>query len=173
MSQKGMLVSRNWLEKVDAKLTKTEAPASPEYQTSSRFYDVRPALLQSAWTQNAAGVYCATACFLVNDVADTSFTFTVYAPTSTDDPGGTAGTTRFFVVWRGRWELLAGAASGGGGTEYTLTTTTQSVLAPSSTTGTVLTGISISGNTLSYTTASAILSPATTTVIKTVELTEA
>ena len=70
--------------------------------------DIRLALLQSAWTQNTAGIFTAQACFIVNDVPDTSFLFTVWAPVSTEDPGGTSGATRFYVVWKGRWEMVGG-----------------------------------------------------------------
>lgn len=68
--------------------------------------DIRLARLQSAWTQNAAGIFTAQACFIVNDVPDTSFLFTVWAPVSTENPGGISGETRFYVIWKGRWELL-------------------------------------------------------------------
>lgn len=102
----GMLVSRKWLEKVGLQLTKTDAALAPDYGTASLFYDIRPARLQTAWTQNAAGLWRATARFIVNDAVDNSFTFPVYAPTATSSPGGTAGTTRFFVIWRGRWEMM-------------------------------------------------------------------
>lgn len=73
--------------------------------------DIRLARLQSAWTQNAAGIFTAQACFIVNDVPDTSFLFNVWAPVSTENPGGTAGTTRFYIIWKGRWELLGAPAS--------------------------------------------------------------
>lgn len=106
----GMLVAREWLEKADAALNKEEAQPAPEYDAASRFYDIRPARLHTAWTQNQAGLWTATARFIVNDVVDNSFTFDVCAPTATASPGGVAQTTRFFVVWRGRWELLAGVA---------------------------------------------------------------
>lgn len=72
--------------------------------------DIRLARLQSAWTQNAAGIFTAQACFIVNDVPDTSFLFTVWAPVATENPGGTSGTTRFYVIWKGRWELLEAGA---------------------------------------------------------------
>lgn len=105
MNEDGMLVSRRWLERVDAALFGSSAPgASFEAAGAGLFYDLRPAVLASSWTQNAAGVWSATANFLVNDVVDASFTFPVYAPTTATNPGGTAGTTRFFVIWRGRWE---------------------------------------------------------------------
>ena len=86
------------------------------------FYDIRPAVLASQWAQNAAGLWVATANFLVNDVLDSSFTFEAYAPAATSSPGGSVGTTRFYVVWRGRWEMIAGA--GGGGDSPTLIKTT-------------------------------------------------
>ena len=107
-----MLVRRDWLEKADAHITKQDAPDAVEYGAASRFYDVRPARLQTAWSQNQAGVWVATARFVVNDAVDNSFTFPVYAPTATSSPGGTAESTRFFVVWRGRWEMIAGAGNG-------------------------------------------------------------
>lgn len=109
MNEDGMLVSREWLERVDAALFGTSRADSDGKRVASLFYDVRPAVLASAWSQNGAGLWTATASFIVNDAADSSFVFPVYAPTATQDPGGTAGTTRFFVVWRGRWELVAGA----------------------------------------------------------------
>lgn len=109
MSNDGVLVSRKWLERANVKLFGNKDIDDDGQVDGGLFYDVRPARLQSAWTQNAANVWTATACFVVNDVADTSFVFPVYAPTATSSPGGTAETTRFFVVWRGRWELIAGA----------------------------------------------------------------
>ena len=90
--------------------------------------DIRLARLQSGWTQNSAGIFTAQACFIVNDVPDTSFLFTVWAPVSTEDPGGTSGATRFYVVWRGRWERLdktgvANVSVVKSATSITLTTT--------------------------------------------------
>ena len=104
----GMLVSRDWLERVDAALFGNNQNPPPNPPLTSLFYDVRPVELKSAWSQNAAGVWTATAAFIVNDQTDSSFVFPVFAPASTSDPGGTAGSTRFFVVWRGRWEMLGG-----------------------------------------------------------------
>lgn len=101
----GMLVDREWLEKADATLNKQEAQPAPEYGKTSLFYDVRPARLQSEWTQNAAGVWKATARFIVNDRVDGSFTFDVYSLLSSKPPG-VPFVERFFVVWRGRWEAV-------------------------------------------------------------------
>lgn len=103
----GMLVSRDWLERVDAALFGNNQNLPPNPPLTSLFYDVRPVELKSAWSQNAAGVWTATAAFVVNDATDSSFVFPVFAPASTSDPGGEAGTTRFFVIWRGRWEMLS------------------------------------------------------------------
>lgn len=110
-SNDGVLVSRKWLERANVKLFGNKDIDDDGQVDGGLFYDVRPARLQSAWTQNAANVWTATACFVVNDVADTSFVFPVYAPTATSSPGGTVETTCFFVVWRGRWELIAGAGT--------------------------------------------------------------
>lgn len=68
--------------------------------------DVRLARLQTAWFRNAANVWQATACFVVNDRVDTSFPFDVFAPLATSEPPGAPRSQRFFVVWRGRWESM-------------------------------------------------------------------
>lgn len=106
----GYLVAPEWAKRVDETVRRVEAS---QHETPPRvaglFYDMRPAVLKSAWAQNGAGVYVATAAFIVNNAVDNSFIFDVVAPTATQDPGGDVGTTRFFVVWRGRWELVAGA----------------------------------------------------------------
>lgn len=174
MSNDGVLVSKRWLERVNVRLFGTKEIDEEGKATGGVFYDVRPARLQTAWTQNAASVYVATARFIVNDVVDNSFTFPVYAPTATEDPGGTAETTRFFVVWRGRWELLAGA--GGGGTP---TYTSASVLGvngvnyvyvPNTTAGNtvkIVTGVSASNNVLTFNTITGTYAASTAkTVVK-------
>ena len=107
----GVLVSRRWLERVNQSLFGHSQIAHEYNDSTSLFYDVRPAILASAWTQNASGVYQATAKFIVNDAVDSSFTFPVVAPTATDKPDGDVGTTRFFVIWRGRWEMIASAGN--------------------------------------------------------------
>lgn len=107
---KGFLVSKEWVRGVEEALRTLGASQLEKGQAvSGLFYELRPAVLASSWTQNAAGLYVATAQFVVNDTVDSSFTFDVCAPTAPDDPGGTVGATRFFVVWRGRWEMVAGA----------------------------------------------------------------
>ena len=118
----GYLVSGDWLKRVDEAIANSSKIRLDDGKREpSIFYTIRPARLESAWSQNAAGLWTATASFVVNNVADTSFIFSVVAPTAGANPGGTAQTTRFFVVWRGRWELLASA--GGGGGEYDLQAT--------------------------------------------------
>ena len=97
----------NTLEAEKARRFDFLAPKKPKTNI-----DIRPARLASAWAQNAAGVWQATANFIVDDVVDTSSAVDVYAPIATSDPGGTVNTTRFYVLWRGRWELLP---TGGGG----------------------------------------------------------
>lgn len=106
----GVLVTRDWAKWVDESIRDAEKTQLEKKQpVSGLFYELRPAVLASSWTQNAAGLYVATAQFVVNDSVDSSFTFDICAPTADDDPGGTVGVTRFFVVWRGRWEMVAGA----------------------------------------------------------------
>lgn len=110
MAQDGYLVAPEWAKRVDETVRRVDAAQLATRQdVGSVFYDLRPAVLASAWSQNGAGLWTATANFIINDAVDSSFTFDVAAPTVTQDPGGDVGTTRFFVVWRGRWELVAGA----------------------------------------------------------------
>ena len=110
MAQDGYLVAPEWAKRVDETVKRFDASQLATRQNvGSVFYDLRPAVLASAWAQNGAGLWTASANFIINDAVDSSFTFDVAAPTATADPGGDVGTTRFFVVWRGRWELVAGA----------------------------------------------------------------
>ena len=110
MAVDGYLVAPEWAKRVDETVRRFDAAQLATRQdVGSVFYDLRPAVLASAWSQNGAGLWTATANFLINDNVDSSFAFPVAAPTATDDPGGDVGTTRFFVVWRGRWELVADA----------------------------------------------------------------
>lgn len=113
-ADRAVLVKESWARRVtDAtKLTEqAEAKAGetgkPQYSLS-RFYDIRPAVLKSAWTQNSAGIYQATAAFVnsATGAVDNSFIFPVTAPANTSAPGGTVDATRFFVIWRARWEAL-------------------------------------------------------------------
>lgn len=116
-----VFVSKGWVEKVDAEL-KNDAPPQPVAPPpSSRFYDVRPVLIQSGWTHNDAGVWSADAAFIVNGVVDTSFIFPVYAPHSINgDP--MLPKLVMFAVWRGRWEIIPREKA-------TLDTTTTRVVA--------------------------------------------
>lgn len=123
MSDSPTLVKESWLQKVQNAVFSGNGTLK-DSGASSLFYDVRPAVLASAWIQNAAGVWNATAKFIVNDVVDSSFTFPVVAPTATANPGGTVNSTRFFVVWRGRWEMIAGAGGSSGSSAGTLMTQT-------------------------------------------------
>ena len=109
-----VLVKESWAKRVQAATAATERDAAFYGETGrpafalSRFYDMRPALLKSAWTQNSAGVYEATAAFIISDTGavDTSFIFPVYWIPGGAAPAGEADETRIFVVWRGRWEAL-------------------------------------------------------------------
>lgn len=107
-----VLVDSDWLEAVDAFVrSRTEAPLPAPSDAGSRFYDVRPARLVRDWnltTIDRVQVWRATANFIVNNVVDKSSKIDVYAPLaiySQDQP--TPAKENIFVVWRGRWELLA------------------------------------------------------------------
>ncbi len=105
-------ISRRIAEKI------VETGTIPKYAFSQEFerpepddyfrFDLRPARLQTAWRRNDSNVWTATACFIVNDRVDESFTFDVYAPLATSEPQGVPRVERFFVVWRGRWESTLG-----------------------------------------------------------------
>lgn len=114
-----VLVKESWAKRVQAATAATERDAAFYGETGrpafalSRFYDMRPVMLKSNWTQNQAGVYTATAAFVVSDAGaiDSSFLFPVYSiPGFT--PSGTVDETIFFVVWRGRWEALPTGGDG-------------------------------------------------------------
>ena len=117
-----VLVKESWAKRVQAATAATERDAAFYGETGrpafalSRFYDMRPAVLKSAWTQNSAGIYQATAAFVnsATGAVDASYIFPVTAPANTSAPEGTVDETRFFVAWRGRWEMIAGAGGGGG-----------------------------------------------------------
>ena len=178
MSERGFVVAESWLRKIEDAASTSPESGGRRGSGSALFYDIRPARLQSAWTQNAAGLWTATARFIVNDAVDDSFTFPVCAPTATGSPGGTAESTRFFVVWRGRWELLSSASGGGSGSgsgsghTYRLDTTSQNVLILPSDTLDVVTGLAVVGNSLTYTTTNIriVSSNSMTSVLKTAQL---
>ncbi len=110
-----MLVDSDWLDRADAALNAlgfgtgaagASTPASPG--TASRFYDVRPARIVGEWSRNNAGLWTAKANFIVGDAVDASFEFDVAAPLAFEsETAPTAADATAFVVWRGRWELLA------------------------------------------------------------------
>lgn len=111
----GVLVRKSWAEKVDASVNAGDAQrAAKNVESAARpslFYDVRPAMLRSAWTY-VSGEWNATASFLKSDRSvDSSLTFKVYAPTSlgastSQRPRGTPNSWVFLAVWRGRWEAV-------------------------------------------------------------------
>ncbi|MBR4753146.1 MAG: hypothetical protein IK077_15450, partial [Thermoguttaceae bacterium] len=107
MSDKACLVNESWLQKVDDAVFSSNGSGEKNSGSASMFYDVRPARLQTSWSQNQAGVWKASACFVTQSgTVDTSFVFDVYAPLATSQPIGVVGVERFFVVWRGRWEAI-------------------------------------------------------------------
>ena len=108
----GVLVSRQWLERVNLALFgSSELPKGATADAGSRFYDVRLVQIRTGggWTYTG-GEWVATASFVVNNALVTDFSFPLYAPiytgsSETKKPHNAAG-TRLFAVWRGRWEAL-------------------------------------------------------------------
>ena len=88
--------------------TKSVQTVSRAQQVQQQRDDIRLARLQSPWTQQDSGLWTATACFIVGDVGkiDSSFVFDVCAPLARSKPLGLSRISRFWVIWRGRWESL-------------------------------------------------------------------
>ncbi|MBR0226131.1 MAG: hypothetical protein IJL92_08755 [Thermoguttaceae bacterium] len=108
----GVLVSREWLERAnDILFGVKEVTDEPHGAQRSIFYDIRPAVLASEWALGTDGVYYATARFITPAGVPSTTAYKIYAPTATASPGGTVATTRFNIVWRGRWELLGAPSS--------------------------------------------------------------
>ena len=80
-------------------------PVAPFWTTD---FDLRPCRLQTPWTKNDAGLWRATACFIVADGGrvDLSFQVEVCCPTAVVKPEGEPLAWRFWAIWRGRWESL-------------------------------------------------------------------
>ena len=141
----GVLVSREWLERVNDALFGNESGSPTRRGGANLFYVVRPAVLASAWTLTD-GVYRATAKLIAANGAASTYAFPVYAPTATSSPGGTVDSTRFNVVWRGRWEMIGGGGEATGAqilaklsvtsasTVTDVSTTTETVAVPTSAT---------------------------------------
>ena len=106
-----VFVERSWVDKVDAEL-KNDAPKPlPAPPPSSRFYDVRPAVLRTGWAWSGDELcWSCKMSFLVNGQPATA-RYTVYAPTFPQEQAppvnNYSGNPRVFVVWRGRWEVVA------------------------------------------------------------------
>lgn len=113
MAVKGFLISEAWAKRVDETIRRDAATfLAKSSPAPSRFYDLRPVRLQTSWA-SSGGIYKATARFIKDDgTVDNSTTIDVYAPTLTSSPTNhVAGSTRFDVVWRGRWEYLGEKAA--------------------------------------------------------------
>ena len=69
--------------------------------------EIRLARAITTWSQNDAGLWKTTACFVVNDKLDLSFQFEAVAPLADDKPFDDSTSKRFYVIWRGRWEVMS------------------------------------------------------------------
>ena len=103
----GVLVSLDWLRRVDAAVFRGASASGTAAKSKSLFHDVRPARIVGEWSRSAAGAWTAKANFIVGDAVDASFEFDVAAPLAFgSETAPTAADATAFVVWRGRWELL-------------------------------------------------------------------
>ena len=104
-----VFVEKSWVDKVDAALQNDASPPS------SRFYDVRPAVLRTGWTWNNDELCWSCKMSFVVNGETASTRYDVYAPTfpqgQTPPVNNYSGNPRVFVVWRGRWELVAAATT--------------------------------------------------------------
>ena len=106
----GVLVSLDWLRRVDAAVFRGASTNGAATGNRSLFYDVRPARIVGEWSRSGAGLWTAKANFIVGDAVDASFEFDVAAPLAFEsETAPTAADATAFVVWRGRWELLTGS----------------------------------------------------------------
>lgn len=101
----GCLVQKKWLQKVDSAIANNGSEKNE--RAASLFYDIRLARALSSWSQNDAGLWSTTACFVINDKLDRSFQFEAVAPLAADKPLEDSPSKRFYVVWRGRWEVMS------------------------------------------------------------------
>ena len=69
--------------------------------------EIRLARAITTWSQNDAGLWKTTACFVVNDKIDKEFQFEAVAPLAAGKPKEDYPTKRFYVIWRGRWEVMS------------------------------------------------------------------
>ena len=107
-----VLVKRAWAQRVAQHMTGLDeeiaagAPAKQQFEVS-RFYDIRPVLLRSGWSEDGGG-YVAIASFIKDSAGniEKGYKFNVYAIPGAPEPEGTADVTRLFAVWRGRWEII-------------------------------------------------------------------
>lgn len=101
-----MMVDSDWLAAVDAFVrANAEGLPAPTNAADSRFYDVRPIYVRTAWTWDDDDKFWKAKMNFVARDAPTNSVYDVCAPTfsSSDKPTASG---RAFAVWRGRWELL-------------------------------------------------------------------
>ncbi len=106
-----VFVSKDWVDGVNAALQNDAPKPSPAPPPSSRFYDVRPAVLRTGWTwSDDESSWTCKIRFIVNGVQEPT-PYNVYAPTFSKSvaPPVTnySSNSNVYVAWRGRWELVA------------------------------------------------------------------
>ncbi len=113
-----MLVDSDWLDRATSALNALnagagngDAPTPAPPGTASRFYDVRPAVLRTAWTWSDDELSWTCKIRFVVGGEQAATLYDVYAPTflkSTKPPvTNYSANSNVYVVWRGRWEVVS------------------------------------------------------------------
>lgn len=106
-----VFVEKSWVDKVDAAIENDAPPQPIAPLPSSRFYDVRPAVLRTGWSWNADELCWSCKMSFVVNGETASTRYDVYAPTfpqgQTPPVNNYSANPRVFVAWRGRWEVVA------------------------------------------------------------------
>lgn len=103
---KGVLVSKDWANRVNKKLNETESPKGKNTFKSDLFYYIRPIKLYSSFTQEEDGKYAATARFIEEDGHINPQDIKVYSPVDENNKPEYETSSNLFAIYRGRWELL-------------------------------------------------------------------
>lgn len=126
----GVLVSRQWLEKVNLTLFGTSADVDVAIKHRSLFYEIRPAYITTSWSQvGSTSTYTAKANFIINGDVEISKVIDVFCVSTPPT------VSRVYIAWRGRWEVVGGSGGSSGDAIQRDEVTTQSFLTSASLSG--------------------------------------
>ena len=128
----GMLVSREYLERLDAAVFGTKAERTRVRRLSSEsFYKVREVSVTGTWTQEGTSYWWRTSGRLRNQKRTSEGAAIELFMASRNEPELLAGSV--YAVWRGRWEIISSnelarnVAAGNDGITITDDGTTQTI----------------------------------------------